>query len=66
MSGRNFDFVCVSAADIEQGETYVLYVNGEETASIEASDIVSLYGSARGMGGGERSGMNGMGRRRQQ
>lgn len=66
VSGRNFDFVCVSAADIEQGETYVLYVNGEETASIEASDIVSLYGSARGMGGGERSGMNGMGRRRQQ
>ena len=58
---KSFDFICVSDSAIIQGETYTLYINGTETASLEASETVSVSGTAAG-------GMSrgGMGRRQQQ
>ncbi len=64
---KNFDFVCVSVPDIEQGETYTLYINGTEIASLDASGTVSVSGSAGGTGRGGLGGTaGGMGRRQQQ
>ena len=53
-SNKSFGFVCVSSEKITEGETYTLYINGTETASLTSSETVSLYGMAsggRGMGG---------------
>lgn len=59
-SGSRFSFVCLSTADIAENETYTLYINGSETATVESAETVSVYGNAAGAGGmGGRGGMRG-------
>ena len=55
-SNKRFDFVCVSTAQITQGETYRLLINGSETATLKADSVSSTSGNARGgfMGFGRR------------
>ena len=46
---KRFDWLCVSSDSIKQGETYSLVINNETVAELEASDVVTTYGS-RGFG----------------
>ena len=49
----------MSSEKITEGETYTLYINGTETASLTSSETVSIYGTAsggRGMGGRDMGG----------
>ena len=57
---KAYSAITFSNSNIEKGKTYTLYVNGKEVASLEASSIVSSYGSSGGMGmkqGGMRQNM---------
>ena len=52
----NYGMICISNSKLQKGETYILYVNGEEKASQELTSIVTTNGSTQGgmMNGGGR------------
>ncbi len=47
ISNKKFDWVCVSDENIRQGTTYILKVNGEETVTLEANDVVATSGTSK-------------------
>ncbi len=55
---KNFNWICVSNDKLTLGDTYILYVNGENVAQQEMTDNVTRYGEATGFGG-MRGGMHG-------
>ena len=50
-SPKQFNWVCVSDAAIQQGTTYALQINGEPAASLECTETVSSSGTRNGFGG---------------
>ncbi len=62
-SAREFQNITFSSENIEAGETYSVYINGESVVSVEAESGVTKYGSSggMGMGGGNGGGPGGNG-----
>lgn len=60
---KQYQSVVVSTPDIEIGQSYSLYINGSEYASVTASDVTTTSGTASGnqMGGGFGGGQGGPG-----
>lgn len=50
VSGKKFNWVCVSADTVQQGDTYTLYVNETETTALVCSGTVSSSGAKSGTG----------------
>lgn len=50
VSQKRFNWVCISTAEITTGDTYTLYVNGNNTASLICTDSVSSSGSSNRFG----------------
>jgi len=46
-SPKSFDWICVSSADIIQGEEYKLNINSAETAAVTCDNTVTSYGERR-------------------
>ena len=41
VSEKEFNWVCISSPDIKESETYTLYINSENTASLECTSTVT-------------------------
>ena len=57
---KTYENVVISSSELKTGETYTVYVDGNEVTSIEASSVVTSQGG-NGMGGGMGGGPGGMG-----
>ena len=56
---KTYENVVISSSELKTGETYTVYVDGNEVTSIEASSVVTSQGG-NGMGGGMGGGPGGM------
>ena len=51
-SNKRFNWICISTESLSEGETYTLFINGTETASITANDGFASTGTRSGGFGG--------------
>lgn len=63
VSNKKFNWFCISADSLNQGETYYLSIDGEKAAEITLDSVSSVYGNkSGGMGGSGGMGRSGGGR----
>lgn len=57
-SKKTFNSICFTSPEIKKDESYTVYLNGEEYATIKVSEIVSTDGNTNTSGGFGKGGMN--------